>query len=449
MQWRKEFLRLLIAAISLAGAFMLGWLVFIEPFEAHEDAPRVAGVSIERAPPALQPGIKGLDSLLPPASAASAPHTEKPALTEIEVCGMGKLPMAGGEDLPPQLQAMLRNAESRLIEKLTSSNSIEARSWGHYAAAIADANLVPRNAAGDAAQAARCPPGQPCTVDALSDTGREHVLKLLKLADENSNGYVFMLARLACKRFTPERCGDFSAKRWAQIDSDNIQSWLALADEAKNSKDALAQRDALLRATGARRDHMGYDATIRHLQAHMPAELSTLERGLVQMVQLSTLWSLSIEGYQQLISACATSAGNAAPLLPGSACERAADTLVKNSDHLLGLHLGANLFRKLSSTTLAAQAAYEQSDALQHISKAVYARHPQMDQLYTCDAMAVIDQQLRDTAVSGGEVAYVMQQMRRMNLTQAEAAARYRAERKADQQRREDDALSSALMPFK
>jgi hypothetical protein len=36
-----------------------------------------------------------------------------------------------------------------------------------------------------------------------------------------------------------------------------------------------------------------------------------------------------------------------------------------------------------------------------------------------------------------------------MNLTQAEAAARYRAERKADQQRREDDALSSALMPFK
>jgi hypothetical protein len=448
MQWRKGFSRFLIAAIGLTGASVLGWLVFIEPFEVNQDAPRVAGVSIERVPEPIQPGIKGLDSLLTPAS-ASALGADKPALTQIEACGMGKLPMAGGEDLPLQLQAMQRNAESRLIEKLTSSNSIEARSWGHYAAAIADANLVPRIAAGDAAQAARCPPGQPCTADALSAAGREHVLKLLKLADESNIGYAFMLARLACKRFAPERCGDFSAKRWAQIDSDNIQSWLALADEAAKRKDASAQRDALLRATGATRDHMGYDVTIRHLQSHMPADLSPLERGLVQIAQLSTLWSIPVAGYQQLTVACRSGTGSAAPLLPRSACEHAAETLVKNSDHLLGMQLGAALFSTVSSATAAAQTAYEQRDALRHVSQAVYARHPPLERLYTCDAMAALDQQLRDTAAIGGEVAYVIQQMRRMNLSQAEAAARYRAERKADQQRLEDDALSSALMPFK
>jgi hypothetical protein len=293
----------------------------------------------------------------------------------------------------------------------------------------------------------QCELGKQCT-NALSAIGREHLLGLLGLADTNSSGYAFLLAHTSCQRFTHDKCSELGAARWAQLDAGNVQSWLAMAQDAEKRKDTAARRDALLRITTATTNHSGWDVTIRMIQSHMPADFSVLERATASASHVGILAALPSRPYQQLVSVCRPATAGSAPLMTRSQCESVAATLYKRSDHYLGLAIGASLYRATGSTSPDAEEALQRRDALSYIEERVYQQEPSFDDAFSCKSITAHDERLRETIAAGGEVAYIEKRMQAMNLTQAEAAAQYRAARKADQQRAEDTALSSALMPF-
>jgi hypothetical protein len=133
MRLTKFVARLSVLAIGLAAAAVLGWLIFIEPFDADESQPRVAGVSIERPQQAPPVGVKGLDSL---ATSPRKPNVTDAAamdkLSQMEICGMGKFTVKPGEEWPAQFTALARSAEVRLVEKPIKSDNKDAQAWGHY-----------------------------------------------------------------------------------------------------------------------------------------------------------------------------------------------------------------------------------------------------------------------------------------------------------------------------
>jgi hypothetical protein len=68
------------------------------------------------------------------------------------------------------------------------------------------------------------------------------------------------------------RCDLLSAAQWAQLDSDNVLSWLAAADEARQRGDRAAEDEALWRAAHARRFRSLLRPTVDGLVRHLPTE---------------------------------------------------------------------------------------------------------------------------------------------------------------------------------
>jgi hypothetical protein len=273
-----------------------------------------------------------------PASPAQKPQA---ARTHWDLCDLGRVPVppgAAADSPPPHLMSQ---AEATLVPRLT---------------AALDA-LGPRGRAA----ARRLDTASPLEAGAVPPAW----------AEASGDPVVAAWATQGCGN--DAACLATAARRWMRLEPDNLAPYLWVLGEARTVDAETLQR---LAGTSAYRVHFGELAALV-LRAWPSGEPRFLQAEL--LLRATSLDSMVMPAVQALVQHCRQGAADAAVREP---CQDIARTLLRDSDTLLGVHLGLALGQAagLPADLLAGVQARSRA-AMEHL---VAQTEPWADQPWSC-----------------------------------------------------------------
>jgi hypothetical protein len=172
-------------------------------------------------------------------------------------------------------------------------------------------------------------------------------LALVSEALSSNDPRVAALATQLCDTAPPEHataCSSMSAARWAAIDPDNVQAWLAVAAEALERSDARTAREALGRAAQSRGSRLIWSdlmplSNSAALQGLPPVERQVLAADLIGVGGL-----LVNNGLLAISRLCSTDALTAPARR--QECSAVAGLMIEHGDTLMEHGIGIGLARR-------------------------------------------------------------------------------------------------------
>ncbi|MGL4574079.1 MAG: hypothetical protein ACRCV9_04730, partial [Burkholderiaceae bacterium] len=166
--------------------------------------------------------------------------------------------------------------------------------------------------------------------------------KLFALAAKTKSAYAYRTALFRC-RFAAKTadCGALSAKRLTELEPDNADSWLHLADEELAAKRPEAAAAAYARAAHAKRYDLYYAEPLKLAQAALanlrtPLELTVAPQGLVGLAT-----AFPVGQFQQVFRRCDARIVAHDPQRRAE-CRQLGDLLAQ-SDTIIGTQAGLSL----------------------------------------------------------------------------------------------------------
>ena len=172
-------------------------------------------------------------------------------------------------------------------------------------------------------------------------------LALVSEALSNNDPRVAALATQLCDTAPAEHaaaCSSMSPARWAAVDPDNVQAWLAVAAEALERSDTRTAREALGRAAQSRGSRLIWSdlmplSNSAVLQALPPVERQVLAADLIGVGSL-----LVNNGLMAISRLCSTDALNAPQRR--QECSSVAGLMIEHGDTLMEHGIGVGLARR-------------------------------------------------------------------------------------------------------
>ncbi len=319
-RWMKG-LALLAAA---GGATLAGWLLLrLPPTVGDDQAPRgarhagpaaTAAPAAARAAQAASPGLAPVVARPRPARSAAGPG-------EAEVCGWGVVRLPA--DDPNPLQRVPPAV------RLAALDQLEARLAAHPETAVRAAGLL---------IGARARP----------QGGRARIEQLARLAAGSNDALAYELALRGCQGLADPAagsCGLLGRSQAARLAPDNLQVWLALADEAAGQGDEAAQALAMQRAARAARSDAGQGRLASLVQRGLGPQAPALQRTLALSLarSLQDGWTLTqAHPAERWCDEAALADAGRRPV-----CEAVAETLVARSTSAAEVADGLLIGRRL------------------------------------------------------------------------------------------------------
>jgi hypothetical protein len=303
---RVERLGLLVAAALLAAGLMGWWLWWPSVQPSGFDAPAspvVAGPDAPAPDPAPQ---------APPIEPASAPASASPPTCPAAVRAWAGQSAAALESMFTAADVQLH---AKVVGLLSASNNDFERALGVLLGQ-----------------------GRPPTADKWPP--------LIQAAAVTDEPRLVALGAQACGSGLagPAGCPPGLIQRWAELEPDNLQAWLAVADEASGRQDEAAAQAALARAADAGDSRTSWgqaQAVLAHpgLRDAEPLEMLSVA---VDMINIESMASLS--GGGMALRLCSEAAGQAGDRMV--VCSAIAGVLVERGRTLMDRGMGIALARR-------------------------------------------------------------------------------------------------------
>lgn len=190
-------------------------------------------------------------------------------------------------------------------------------------------------------------------------------LALVSEALASSDPRIAALAIQLCDTAPPEHataCSSISPARWASVDPDNVQAWLAVASDALERSDARAARDALGRAAQARSSRMTWSELMQLAASPALQGLSAVERQVLAFDMITVGSLLNNNGMLAASRLCSVDAV-AAPARRDE-CSAIAGLLIDQGETLLEHGIGIGLARRTGWPAERTDALAEEQRAL-------------------------------------------------------------------------------------
>ncbi|MEP7140668.1 MAG: hypothetical protein ABI745_13635 [Caldimonas sp.] len=340
----------------------------------------------------------------------SAPSASRD-VDRVEVCGLGLVEAGPDRTVDPAMLARMpavAAARRRLVDSLASSGDEFARAASLWLRMIDPSGVT------------------------LAADFRE---QLAQAAMTTRDPRVYALAFKTC-RAAPEGggCVLLSARRWAQLDIDNGEPWLFVANEAMARKDREQADEALFRLGAAARVEDRYFA-VAGLLAGRAGEKDTglLAAHELALESLGGMAAQATPPLQSVLTACR------GPSLVDAnrrqRCDAVASALAERSDTLLYASIGAAMGRRLGWSPARTDAIASLSSAS---TQSLFTREADPLQWSCARVARMLERFARQGAV--GEVRFAREWIEASGST-VEAYAAREAERR---RRRADDLARSA-----
>jgi hypothetical protein len=141
----------------------------------------------------------------------------------------------------------------------------------------------------------------------------------------------------------PAACSSLPPGRWAAVDPDNVQPWLALAGQAQDGGDNATVREAMARAAQARQSGLVSTQLVRLAASPTLQNLSPVDRELLVIDLIGVGMGLTSAQLLDTSRLCPTGGMGAARM---QQCGAVADLLVSRGQTLLEHGIGISLGRR-------------------------------------------------------------------------------------------------------
>ena len=265
--------------------------------------------------------------------------------------------------------------------------------------------------------------------------------RLTQAAQVTDDAQIYAWAYAAC-RFaarTPA-CLPIQAAQWARIDPGNAVPWLALAEEARQRKDAPGEADAMFHVGAADRYQAHFGALTAAIIDRVPGGEANTVGGFGAAVYVIGIEAATQPGWSAAISYCG--AKELADANRSELCERIAVVLAEHADTALGRGMGLSLAKRLGWSTERLRPLTERIDAESGLAVAA-APPPALSGVESCRPLQVQFEQVRDLG-RYGELAARERAIEASGLTLSQLGARYRQWLAAARLQAEREAAASA-----
>lgn len=141
----------------------------------------------------------------------------------------------------------------------------------------------------------------------------------------------------------PAACSSLPPQRWAAVDPDNVQPWLALAGQAQDSGDSTAVREAMARAAQASHSRLSSSELVRLAASPALQALSPVDRELLVIDLIGV--GLGLTSAQLLDTSRLCPTGSMGPARAAQ-CGAVAELMVGRGQTLLEHGIGISLGRR-------------------------------------------------------------------------------------------------------
>jgi hypothetical protein len=175
----------------------------------------------------------------------------------------------------------------------------------------------------------------------------ETYLALVSEALSTSDPRVAALATQLCDTAPPEHaaaCSSMSAARWAAIDAENVQAWLAVAAEALERSDIRTAREALGRAAQSRTSRLIWSDLMPLSNSAMLRSLPPVERQVLAADLIGVGSLLVNNGLLAISRLCSNDALNGPQRR--QECSAIAGLMIEHGDTLMEHGIGIGLARR-------------------------------------------------------------------------------------------------------
>lgn len=265
--------------------------------------------------------------------------------------------------------------------------------------------------------------------------------RLVQAAQVTDDAQIYAWAYAACRFVarTPA-CLPIQAAQWARIDPGNAVPWLALAEEARQRKDAPGEADAMFHVGAADRYQSHFGALTAAVIDRVPGGEANTVGGFGAAVYVIGIEAATQPGWSAAISYCG--AKELADANRSELCERIAVVLAEHADTALARSMGLSLAKRLGWSTERLRPLTERIDAEAELA-AASASPPASSGDDGCRSIQAQFEQIRDLG-HYGELAVRERAFDASGSTVAQLAAKHRQRVAAAQRQAEREAAASA-----
>ena len=359
------------------------------------------------------------------ASAASEPvMSTRPetVVDQVEVCdGFWVAADADGKPNQEAFDAKATRATYDTLAAALSALSASTSPRDQAAAAFLEAHRW----ASDKVRRDACrEPGCARDVDLLDrpiDAGALDRLAQTAQATDDPQIYAWAYAVCAFVPRTPA-CLPIQPTQWARIDPGNAAPWLALAEEARQRKDAPGVADAMFHVGAAERYESRFGALTSAVIDRVPGGEANALGGYGAAVYVFGIEAATQPGWSAAMSYCA--ATELADANRSELCERIAVVLAEHADTALARGIGMGLAKRLGWSTERLRPLKERIDAEAELATA-RASSPASSGDDSCRSIQAQVEHLRDLG-HYGELAARERAFDASGSTVSQLAAKYR-----------------------
>jgi len=142
---------------------------------------------------------------------------------------------------------------------------------------------------------------------------------------------------------SPAACSSLSPQRWAALEPDNVQPWLAMAAQAQDRGDVATVREAMARAAEARTSRLASAQLVRLAASPALQALPPVEREVLAIDLLGVGMALTAADTLDISRLCAPGAMGPARV---AQCSAVAETLLGSGQTLLERGIGIAIGRR-------------------------------------------------------------------------------------------------------
>jgi tetratricopeptide (TPR) repeat protein len=252
--------------------------------------------------------------------------------------------------------------------------------------------------------------------------------QLFALAGKTKSASAYRVAFAQCRlSIKPPGCSAISAKRLTELDPENADSWLHLADEELAAKRTDAAAAAFARAAQAKRYDLHYAEPFKLAQPAIENLQTPLEQMLASHSVVGIAAAFPIPQFQQTMKRCEKRAVDQDPKRHAE-CHYLGN-LLAYSDTIVGSSVGLAIQERVARSAAELEAIKIKRDAMRYVQMDAldFTRGLQREDIpYSCEvARRTKDYIAR--LIRMGEIGLMHQELQRQNLTEEQAAVLYRA----------------------
>jgi hypothetical protein len=377
-----------------------------------------------------------------PATALPQSRPQSPTAEGDELCGYGPIPVVDGiPHWPPDIVAATESALSSLAAELAARSADSERAMGMYLQLIAAWNAA-RSAwsrtHGDCADDDKSCQSDAARSVAAATADARHAL--VRLATTTSDADAYALAIYACGYWPDESpndpCALLNYGQWARIEPENAVPWLYLAADAQRRHDRSAFEAALNRASKARYNDPHQDLMDRILRSDTFAAQAPPVQVALAAEMLGIQGAFASPEYLVLTQTCSVAA-QADPNRVQT-CGDLAATLVEHGRSEVDVFFGGKVAERMAPADPRLSHVLDEADAIRwEWSQEMRSMLQQEDRVLSCDSLRVL-RRIAAARARLGESGRLRQELAASGITTAQAAERWRAEKRRPEQPIED-----------